>query len=489
MDISQLDMAVRVSSRTFSPMINKASLLLSDIFAFTISFALVFFVIGENVFTSSELLVQSSNDNGAARVWSYTVIVLLGLLWSWTKLRHYTYRKPFWSELKECLQLILAMAVADLAMVALSKWDFSREQWLVLWCLCLILVPILRYSTKMGLRKAGFWQFPSFIVGCGVNASDAYKAIKSEALMGFEVAGFIAPNESCKKSPIEGIPLLNIAMEDVILNYKKTKLFLAFEYEQAELRDNWLRYLSAKGMRNISIIPTLRGVPLYGTDMSHFFSHELLMLRVHNNLARFSSRFLKRTFDIVVSSLLILVLSPFLGFIAWKASRDGGSPIYGHERVGQHGRKFKCLKFRSMVSNSKEVLEQLLANDPQARAEWFKDFKLKNDPRITPIGHFLRKTSLDELPQLWNVLKGEMSLVGPRPVVDVELERYGDDAEYYRMAKPGMSGLWQVSGRNDVDYATRVYLDGWYVKNWSLWYDIAILFKTVGVVLHRDGAY
>lgn len=142
-----------------------------------------------------------------------------------------------------------------------------------------------------------------------------------------------------------------------------------------------------------------------------------------------------------------------------------------------------------MVLNSQEVLQQLLDSDPEARAEWERDFKLKNDPRITPVGLFIRKTSLDELPQLFNVLRGQMSLVGPRPIISEELVRYDENVDYYLMAKPGMTGLWQVSGRNDVDYDTRVYFDSWYVKNWSLWNDIAILFKTVKVVLHRDGAY
>jgi len=150
---------------------------------------------------------------------------------------------------------------------------------------------------------------------------------------------------------------------------------------------------------------------------------------------------------------------------------------------------FPCYKFRSMVLNSQEVLQQLLDSDPEARAEWERDFKLKNDPRITPVGRFIRKTSLDELPQLFNVLRGQMSLVGPRPIISEELIRYDENVDYYLMAKPGMTGLWQVSGRNDVDYDTRVYFDSWYVKNWSLWNDIAILFKTVKVVLHRDGAY
>jgi Undecaprenyl-phosphate galactose phosphotransferase WbaP len=168
---------------------------------------------------------------------------------------------------------------------------------------------------------------------------------------------------------------------------------------------------------------------------------------------------------------------------------DGGAALFGHTRVGQGGQVFQCLKFRSMVVDAKERLVHLLATSPQARAEWEKDFKLKNDPRINAIGHFLRRTSLDELPQLWNVLRGDMSLVGPRPVVQDELLRYGYDVSYYLQVRPGITGLWQVSGRNDVDYETRVYLDAWYVKNWALWNDIAILFKTVRVVFDRSGAY
>jgi lipopolysaccharide/colanic/teichoic acid biosynthesis glycosyltransferase len=135
------------------------------------------------------------------------------------------------------------------------------------------------------------------------------------------------------------------------------------------------------------------------------------------------------------------------------------------------------------------VLEALLARDPQARSEWERDFKLKNDPRITQIGAFLRATSLDELPQLWNVLKGEMSLVGPRPIIEEELERYGDQVGYYLEAPPGMTGLWQISGRNDTGYEDRVALDSWYARNWSLWYDLVILMKTIKVVLARKGAY
>jgi undecaprenyl-phosphate galactose phosphotransferase len=150
---------------------------------------------------------------------------------------------------------------------------------------------------------------------------------------------------------------------------------------------------------------------------------------------------------------------------------------------------FGCLKFRTMVPDADGVLRRLLEDDPRARAEWESDFKLKDDPRITPIGAFLRRTSLDELPQLWNVLKGEMSLVGPRPIIEEELERYGDQVGYYLETRPGITGLWQISGRNDTGYEDRVALDSWYVRNWSLWYDLVILVKTINVVLQHKGAY
>ncbi len=214
-----------------------------------------------------------------------------------------------------------------------------------------------------------------------------------------------------------------------------------------------------------------------------------MIFRVQQNLAKLSSRILKRLFDIIGAVAIITVLSPLLLYISRKVKKDGGPAIYGHERIGKNGQVFKCLKFRSMVINSKEVLEDLLANDEAAKNEWNATFKLKNDPRITKIGGFLRRTSLDELPQLFNVLRGEMSLVGPRPIIKAELERYNDEVDYYLLSKPGMTGLWQVSGRSDVDYETRVYLDAWYVKNWSMWNDIAILFKTISVVLKKDGAY
>lgn len=196
----------------------------------------------------------------------------------------------------------------------------------------------------------------------------------------------------------------------------------------------------------------------------------------------------KRVIDLFGSLLLLIFFSPLLVCLAIFIALDGGKPIFRHTRVGHNGKVFGCLKFRSMVPDAPQVLQKFLDADPLLRAEWDRDFKLRDDPRVSKIGKFLRLSSLDELPQLWNVLVGDMSLVGPRPVVSAELVRYGDNLIYYLSARPGMTGLWQVSGRNNLDYSSRVRLDVFYVKNWSFRNDAAIVFRTFTVVLFRDGA-
>jgi exopolysaccharide production protein ExoY len=197
----------------------------------------------------------------------------------------------------------------------------------------------------------------------------------------------------------------------------------------------------------------------------------------------------KRVLDVVGAIILGVVFSPLIVTIIFLMRKSSGSVIYRHRRVGRGGQMFSCLKFRTMVPNADQVLRDLLERDPDLRAEWIRDHKLRNDPRVTQLGRFLRRTSLDELPQILNVLRGEMSLVGPRPVVREELLRYGRNVGTYLAAKPGITGLWQVTGRNDTDYRRRVVLDTYYVRNQNLLLDLYILAKTTGVVLGGNGAY
>ena len=198
----------------------------------------------------------------------------------------------------------------------------------------------------------------------------------------------------------------------------------------------------------------------------------------------------KRGFDISGALAALIILSPlFLMLAAMIKFSDGGSIFYRHARIGRNGQGFDCLKFRTMVDNGDEVLAAHFARYPAAREEWLATRKLKDDPRVTRLGIVLRRLSLDELPQIFNILTGDMSIVGPRPVVKKELELYGKAASYYLKSRPGLTGLWQISGRNDVSYAQRVAYDMHYVENWSIVFDVKIILRTVPVVCAARGSY
>ncbi|MFZ7199257.1 undecaprenyl-phosphate galactose phosphotransferase WbaP [Avibacterium avium] len=423
-------------------------------------------------------------------------ITFFCILWFWLRLRHYTYRKTFWVELREVIYTLFLFCIIELSLIAFLKLTFSRTFFMLMWGSIFLLFPLVRFIVKYILIKNGKYRKETVIIGAQENAVEAYQAIKSEFFLGVDVKYFVDVNTLAGSTSNNYLKSLNIPIlyPDKhnlfsLVDKDTTQFILALEENQADELDYWVRLLAKHHCRAISIVPSLKGLPLYNTDISFIFSHEVMLLRVQNRLAKRSSRILKRAMDIFISLSLIIVLSPFLLWLYYLVAKDGGKAIYAHKRVGMNKKVFGCLKFRTMVLNSDEVLRNLLKNNPEARAEWEKDFKLKNDPRITKIGHFLRKTSLDELPQLFNVLKGDMSLVGPRPIVRQELIRYRDELDYYLMTRPGMTGLWQISGRNNIDYSTRVYYDAWYVRNWSIWNDITILFKTARVVFEKTGAY
>jgi exopolysaccharide production protein ExoY len=197
----------------------------------------------------------------------------------------------------------------------------------------------------------------------------------------------------------------------------------------------------------------------------------------------------KRAVDIALGTALIVFFAPLMTMIALLVCLDGGPILYSQWRMGPDRRPFRCWKFRTMVVAADQVLRQVLAQDDALLTEWENSFKLRKDPRVTIVGRFLRAFSLDELPQLFNVICGEMSLVGPRPIVEAEIDRYGSKFEAYCACRPGITGLWQVRGRSDVSYETRVQLDSQYARNWSLWLDLKILLRTVVIITRREGAY
>ncbi|NIP41591.1 MAG: exopolysaccharide biosynthesis polyprenyl glycosylphosphotransferase, partial [Aliifodinibius sp.] len=234
------------------------------------------------------------------------------------------------------------------------------------------------------------------------------------------------------------------------------------------------------------------------TDLDHisklgvttFDLNGTLGLEVHQNLLNLSAQIQKWIMDMVLSIIVLVVLFPLFVLVGLLIKLTSKGPIfYSHSRIGQGGKHFNIFKFRTMYQNADQMLEKYLEENPQYREEWETEQKIRKDPRITPIGRILRKLSIDELPQVWNVIRGEMSLVGPRPIVDEEIEKYADKFAVYKRVKTGITGLWQVSGRNNLPYEERVRLDEYYVRNWSIWLDVYIMARTIWVVLGRDGAY
>jgi undecaprenyl-phosphate galactose phosphotransferase len=397
---------------------------------------------------------------------------------------------------REVLKAAAVLAGVEVGAAFLTKSSFSRAALLVSWCLVPCFILLLRTTVKVALLRAGGWLRPMVIIGWGENAIETALAFEGERLMGYSLLAVLVPNGRDKKLTEfvtrsgHTVPFLPLESDpDLTLKYLgEPHVVMALEQGGIDTYQHLIQDLGRRN-RSIQIVPSIRGLPLYGMEVGHFFAHEVLLLSVRNNLRRPVPQLVKRAFDIVVSASLLIIGLPLFAWISLKVAASGRPIFYGHRRHGQNNQTFLCYKFRTMAPNADKLLEDLLARDADAKAEWERDFKLKNDPRITTIGRFLRRTSLDELPQLWNVLKGDMSLVGPRPVVGAELERYGSQVDYYLEAKPGITGLWQISGRNDITYDSRVYLDSWYVKNWSLFNDIVILLKTVKVIFRKDGAY
>ncbi len=252
-----------------------------------------------------------------------------------------------------------------------------------------------------------------------------------------------------------------------------------------QIVNNILHHIS-----RVYVLPKISKLPLTNSEFFNSINHKGMALYIKNKLLHEGEIGIKALFDKILSIVLFILFLPvliLLYVVVYISTK--GDPIYKQKRIGKDGKSFNIYKFRTMRVDADKMLEEILENDPLKKAQWEKEFKLKDDPRITKIGRFLRKTSLDELPQLYNVFQGKMSLVGPRPIIKDEIAKYGEFFDYFSAVKPGITGLWQVSGRNDISYEERVRLDVWYVRNWSMELDIMILVKTAAIVLLRKGSY
>jgi len=459
-------------------------------------------------FTGTELFSEKVSGAEQLKFFLFCSLMSAALIIFSLKAGHYTRFKGFWEEFGQLLNFSAGTAALLALALVFAGYLTPLLPLAVVWFLTIIVVPLNRCLLKLYAMKKGRWFTPVLIIGTGRNALETALAIESNALMGFRVAGIVDLRErarpgrqhpgndmleiydplGCKMQRFKHLYLDDLERDQRFADIRSHYIILALEHDEYASYDKIIDIVSSN-RKNISIIPPLRGLPLAGSEISPIFRHEILQIRVNNNMASGSSKTVKRVFDIMISSLLLLTLAPLFLVLAGLIKSDGGPVFYFQNRVGRGNKPFKCWKFRSMHQNAEARLEELLDNNPDLRMEYLQTEKLKDDPRITSIGKFIRASSIDELPQLWNVLKGEMSMVGPRPVKASELRRYGYFEKYYLESLPGITGLWQISGRNDVKYETRVDLDSWYARNWSLWCDITILAKTVSVVFKREGAY
>lgn len=404
---------------------------------------------------------------------------------------HYVRRKPFWTETREVVHMLILWMLLNGVLILLTKRPFSRTLWITSWSLSLFFVPLGRLFLKKILLMLGRWQRPTLIIGSGERAKNAHDALLSEPFLGFTILGYVSISNEQTLHYQDETPVFHVHEQDILTwleTHPRTHIVIALEDAMLKKHENFIAQLSFK-RPSLHVAPNTQSLPLASMESEHFFSHDVLLLRGRNNLLNPSARFIKRISDLFGASLLLLLFSPFFLVVSLLIKQEGGSIFFRQTRVGKHGKLFTCFKFRSMHENAEQLLKDMLEQHPDIRAEYEHFRKLKVDPRITKIGAFLRKTSLDELPQLFNVLRGEMSLVGPRPILPDEIELFGNKLPFYLEVPPGMTGLWQVSGRNRLSFARRVEMDVWYVRNWSLWYDLAILFKTIRVVLKREGAY
>lgn len=357
--------------------------------------------------------------------------------------------------------------------------SFSRSAFLIGWALTLFAVPLMRFLLRKFGSRQSWWGYPVVVIGTRSSVDHVAGLLRRSALGLRVVSTVIDDLDRAAATAYSGImdPMAGTGAFYGVLSFPDAR--------QSELREIVLRYSDyVPRLLFFSELANFSGLRLSATDIDGHLS-----LEITNRLRLPYTLWIKTGMDLsiaLVAGVLLLPLSAVVALLVKLTSK--GPVIYGHVRYGKYGRQFKAYKFRTMVPNGDEVFRKYLAENEEARMEWAATQKLRHDPRVTAVGRFLRITSLDELPQLWNVIIGDMSIVGPRPIVHDEAARYGEVFEVYKKVAPGITGLWQVSGRNLTTYTQRVALDEYYVRNWSVWMDIHILLRTVVVVATRHGA-
>ena len=406
--------------------------------------------------------------------------------------RLYTRQMQFWRVIAQIFRACVYAILAEVLFMYVSQiaGTTSRLYTVFLGIFAFFLITLFRYIVKKFLDRFVLLSEPVLMMGAGKTAAILLNHIHADTGISYRFIGFLEDNEPNPEVASKLPCLGNFAEAASVIRETGVQNVLVIAPGLSQKQIQSIIYDLQPLVRNISFIPDMGTLPLSTMDIESLVDGHVVLFQMRNNLKNKWNRSIKFVFDWVATIVGGICISPLFLLIAlWVWLDSPGPVIFKQKRVGQNGKEFFCYKFRTMCTDAQEKLDKLLEQDPEARKEWEENFKLKNDPRITHSGEFLRSTSLDELPQIFNVLKGEMSLVGPRPIIKDEIHYYGKYINDYYMVRPGITGMWQTSGRSDTGYEQRVQMDTWYVRNWDFWFDIVLLWRTVKVVINREGAY
>lgn len=391
----------------------------------------------------------------------------------------YTRRLTDWEERRRCLRgVVIGSALLTIIIFMARLWIVSRFVVLLSAPFGIVLVPLFRTLVKRWLVRQKLFYQPLFIIGSG-GASELLEAeLLKHRTMGYHFAGRIE-----RQGPDDSVTTM---LARVSIPAGALVVVLADCFTDSELRAIF-RYAE----RSFAEMMVLPGVSLLATSSAEVEQiGGLLVLKYRYNLLRPLNIWTKQVLEFLFSLVLTIVLLPVFALLALLVKLSSPGPVFFRQpRIGKDGRVFTCLKFRTMYQDAEQRLQEILERDPAAKEEWERFARITADPRVTPVGRLLRRFSLDELPQLFNVLKGEMALVGPRPYLVSERERVGEYIKTIVRVRPGLTGLWQVSGRADLPFQERMVLDEYYIRNWSLWLDFSIMVRTIKAVLTGRGAY
>ena len=379
-----------------------------------------------------------------------------------------------------CFFVFMGIAISIFVEDAEDKWPVVSALILAT-PIASLLLPIVREFARQRLGKQKWFGVPAVVYLSGNSGKTIIDRVINRPDFGYKPA-IIIDTKAIYPTEYRGIPIFPpLYSVNKIIKELKIKVAIISGYEKDTTDINsYYRYTIQ--------FPKIHDINTLSTKVKDFGG--ILGFSSTHNLTKRFSLFIKRCMDLFLLFVSSPVVLPLTGIVAIVVKTTSKGPVfYGHKRIGKNGKEFKCWKFRSMVTDADKQLEKILAENPQMRKEWERDRKFTNDPRVTKIGKILRKTSIDELPQFYNILIGEMSFIGPRPVTTPELDRYGDKSSFILSVLPGLSGMWQISGRSDTGYEERITLDSYYIHNWSVWLDIWIIIKTIFVVLRGKGAY